>query len=153
MSVVPTIIELQIKKEAPMNEYNPEEVLSSHPVLTALKKQIEDLTNENANLRSRAYETLSNFNNYKFKLENVLRSYAEDDDSQIPLCVMIASDMDIELVQSKDFDINVTFSVTVTAPFGEEIDISEYDVSALLEDIDGIDYELNDTNVIYVRED
>ena len=143
-----------------MNEYNPEDALSSHPVLTALKKQIEDLTNEttklneeNLKLRNRAYELDNNFRNYKFKLENVLRSYAEEDDSQIPLCIMIAGDMDIELVQSKDFDINVTFSVTVTAPFGEEIDISEYDVSALLEDIDGVEYELNDTNVNYVRED
>lgn len=143
-----------------MNEYNPEEVLSSHPVLTALKKQIEDLTKEtttlneeNLKLRNRAYELDSNFRNYKYKLEHVLRSYAEDDESQAPLCVIIAGEMDIELVQSKDFDINVTFSVTVTAPFGEEIDISEYDVSALLEDIDGIDYELNDTSVNYVRED
>jgi hypothetical protein len=135
-----------------MNEYNPEDVLSSHPVLTALKKKIEDLTNENAKLSSRAYELNSNFRNYKYKLENVLRSYAEDDESQAPVCVMIAGDMDIELVQSKDFDINVTFSVTVTAPFGEEIDISEYDVSALLEDIESVDYELNDTNVIYVTE-
>ena len=133
---------------------------SQHPVLTQLHEKIAKLETDLESTktllethRNRAWELSSNFQNYKYKLENVLRTFAQEDPDSVELCVKIADEMDIELLNTKDFDINVTFSVTVTAPFGEEIDISEYDVDALLESVGGQDFEVNDTSVIYVTED
>lgn len=161
MSVVPLIIKL-LKKEDPMeNETVTLNIVpdSVHPVLQQLKNQIADLEKQVESLtasvdtyRNRSYELSSNFSSYKFKLENVLRTYAQEDEDNVELCVKIAEDMDIELTNTKDFEVNVTFSVTVTAPFGEEIDISEYDVDAMLE-LSGFDIEVNSTDVIYINED
>ncbi len=133
---------------------------SQHPVLTQLHEKIaeleakvEDLTKREDTQRSRAWELSSNFANYKFKLENVLRTHAQDDEGTVvENCVSIAEAMDIELLNTKDYDINVTFSVTVTAPFGEDLDLGEYDVDPTL-DISGYEFELNDTSVNYVNED
>ena len=132
-----------------------------HPVLTQLndkianlEKQLAEMTEREDKQRSRAWELASNFANYKFKLENVLRTHAQDfEGTVIETCVNVADEMGIELTNSKDFEINVTFKVTVAAPFGEEIEISEYDVSAVLEDLSGLDFELNDFGVNYINED
>jgi hypothetical protein len=133
---------------------------SQHPVLTQLHEKIAKLETDLESTktlmdthRNRAWELSSNFANYKYKLENVLRTFAQEDADNVEILVKVADEMDIELLNTKDFDINVTFSVTVTAPFGEEIDISEYDVDALLEGVGGQDFEVNDTSVIYVTED
>jgi hypothetical protein len=133
---------------------------SQHPVLTQLHEKIASLETDLESTktlmdthRNRAWELSSNFSNYKYKLENVLRTFAQEDPDNVEILVKVADEMDIELLNTKDFDINVTFSVTVTAPFGEEIDISEYDVDALLEGVGGQDFEVNDTSVIYVTED
>jgi hypothetical protein len=133
---------------------------SQHPVLTQLHEKIAQLETELEstktlmdNHRNRSWELSSNFSNYKYKLENVLRTFAQEDADSVEVLLKVADEMDIELLNTKDFDINVTFSVTVTAPFGEEIDISEYDVDALLEGVGGQDFEVNDTSVIYVTED
>lgn len=131
----------------------------THPVLSKLYEKIATLEKENADLktqsesyRTRSYDLSSNFTNYKYKLENVLRTYATEDEDNVELCVKIAEDMDIVLQNSVDLDINVTFSITVTAPFGEEIDISEYDVDAMLDNIGGQDFEVNSTDVIFITE-
>lgn len=147
------------------NEYETLEYVVSgenntpHPVLAKLYEQIATLeqkvatlTESESNQRNRYYDLSSNFNNYKYKLENVLRTTAQEDEDAVETCVAIAEAMDIELLNTKDFEINVTFNVTVTAPFGEEIELSEYDVDASL-DLSGIDFELNSTDVIYVNED
>jgi hypothetical protein len=133
---------------------------SQHPVLTQLHEKIAKLETDLESTktlmdthRNRAWELSSNFANYKYKLENVLRTFAQEDADNVEVLLKVADEMDIELLNTKDFDINVTFSVTVTAPFGEEIDISEYDVDALLESVGGQDFEVNDTSVIYVTED
>ena len=132
---------------------------TTHPVLSKLYEQIAKLETELEstktlmdNHRTRAWELSSNFANYKFKLENVLRTYAQDNSATAELFVEIANEMDIELVNTKDFEINVTFNVTVAAPFGEEIELSEYDVDATI-DLSGIEFELNDTGVVYINED
>jgi hypothetical protein len=132
---------------------------SQHPVLTQLHEKIaeleakvEDLTKREDTQRSRAWELSSNFANYKYKLENVLRTFAQEDADNVEILVKVADEMDIELLNTKDYEINVTFSVTVTAPFGEDLDLGEYDVDPTL-DISGYEFELNDTNVIYVNED
>jgi|SanBayMetagenome_1026888.scaffolds.fasta_scaffold92820_1 hypothetical protein len=131
-----------------------------HPVLTQLndkiaklEKQLAEMTEREDKQRSRAWELSSNFANYKFKLENVLRTYAQDNSATAELFVEIANEMDIELVNTKDFEINVTFNVTVAAPFGEEIELSEYDISAVLDDISGVEFEVNDFGVNYINED
>ena len=130
-----------------------------HPVLTQLndkianlEKQLAEMTENENKQRNRAWELSSNFANYKFKLENVLRSTAQEDEDTVETCVAIAEAMDIELLNTKDFEINVTFNVTITAPFGEEIELSEYDVDATV-DLSGFDFELNDTGVNYINED
>lgn len=150
MSVAPLIIDLT-KKEDTMNEYAPEQDTSYvHPVLTQLNDKIASLQTELESTktlmdthRSRAWELSSNFANYKFKLENVLRTYAQDNSATADLFVEIANEMDIELLNTKDYEITVTWNVTVTAPFGEEIEISEYDVDAYLNSV-GLEYEEND---------
>jgi hypothetical protein len=132
-----------------------------HPVLTQLndkianlEKQLADMTEREDKQRSRNWTLASDFANYKFKLENVLRTHAQTfEGTVIETCVNVADDMGIELTNSKDFEINVTFNVTVAAPFGEEIEINEYDVSAVLEDLSGLDFELNDVGVNYINED
>ena len=130
-----------------------------HPVLTqlndkiaTLEQKVATLTESESNQRNRYYEVYSNFSNYKNKLENVLRTFAQEDEDNVELCVMIADEMDIELTNTKDFTVNVSFSITVSAPFGEEIELSEWDVDASL-DLGGIDFELNSTDVVYVNED
>jgi hypothetical protein len=132
---------------------------SNHPVLTQLHEKISGLELELEstktlmdNHRTRSWELSSNFANYKYKLANVLRTFAQEDPDNVELCVKIADEMDIELLNSKDFEISVTFNVTVTAPFGEEIELSEYDVDATL-DLSGYEFELNDTSVNSVDED
>lgn len=132
-----------------------------HPVLTqlndkiaGLEKRLAEMTEREANQRSRNYDLASNFANYKFKLENVLRTHAQEfEGTVIETCVNVADEMGIELTNTKDFEINMTFNITVAAPFGEEIELSEYDISATLDDIGGLDFELNDVGVNYINED
>ena len=128
----------------------PEE--SQHPVLKQLTDKIADLEKQLTEViereykqRSRAWELASDFANYKLKLENVLRTHAQTfEGTVIETCVNVADDMGIELTNSKDFEITVSWNITVAAPFGEEIDISEYDVDAYLNSVGGLEYEEND---------
>jgi hypothetical protein len=133
---------------------------NTHPVLTKLYEQIANLEKELATAkeqtetqRNRAWELSSNFANYKFKLENVLRTHAQEfEGTVIETCVNVADEMGIELTNTKDFEINVTFNVTVAAPFGEEIELSEFDVDATI-DLSNIEFEMNDVGVNYINED
>lgn len=132
-----------------------------HPVLTQLndkianlEKQLADMTEREDKQRSRNWTMANDFANYKLKLENVLRTHAQTfEGTVIETCVNVADDMGIELTNSRDFEINVTFNVTVAAPFGEEIELSEYDISATLDDISGVEFEVNDFGVNYINED
>ena len=167
MSDPTAIIDLHLKKEDEMTETNygepdfnitarnlvasqPEE--SQHPVLKQLtdkiadlEKQLADMTEREDKQRSRNWTLASDFANYKLKLENVLRTHAQEfEGTVIETCVDVADDMGIELTSSKDFEISVSWNITVVAPFGEEIDISEYDVDAYLNSVGGLDYEEND---------
>ena len=124
---------------------------STHPVLSKLYEQIaqlekdkEEMRESNNSLHTRYYEIYANFNNYKYKLENVLRTYAQDHEATSEVFVELAHEMDIVLTNTKDFEISVSWNITVAAPFGEEIDISEYDVDAYLNSVGGLDYEEND---------
>jgi len=116
-----------------------------HPVLTQLNDKIANLEKQLEEQRSRNLELAYSFANYKLKLENVLRTHAQDfEGTVIETCVNVADDMGIELTNTKDFEITVSWNITVAAPFGEEIDISEYDVDAYLNSVGGLDYEEND---------
>lgn len=124
-----------------------------HPVLTQLNDKIANLEKQLADQRTRNYDLASNFANYKFKLENVLRTHAQEfEGTVIETCVNVADEMGIELTNTKDFEINVTFNVTVAAPFGEEIELSEFDVDATI-DLSNIEFEMNDVGVNYINED
>ncbi len=134
---------------------------STHPVLSKLYEQIATLTTENEKLKveneqhrknvgdtqQRYYDVYSNFAHYKVKLENVLRTYAQDNSASAELFVELANEMDIALENVKEFEIVARWRVSVSAPFGEEIELSEYDVDITLNDIGGTDFEVDDTDV------
>jgi hypothetical protein len=133
----------------------------AHPVLAKLYEKIATLETENARLtteneqhktnvtshQQRYYDVYSNFAHHKLKLENVLRTFAQDNESIAELFVEIANEMDIVLENTKEFEIVARWKVSVSAPFGEEIDLSEYDVDISLNDIGGIDFEVDDTDI------
>ena len=134
---------------------------STHPVLSKLYEQIATLTTENEKLKveneqhrtnvgdtqKRYYDVYSNFAHYKVKLENVLRTFAQDNSASAELFVELANEMDIALENVKEFEIVARWKVSVSAPFGEEIELSEYDVDITLNDIGGTDFEVDDTDV------
>lgn len=127
---------------------------STHPVLSKLYEQIaqlekdkEELRESNTALNTRYYEVYSNLANYKVKLENVLRTFAQDNSASAELFVEIANEMDIVLENVKEFEIVARWRVSVSAPFGEEIELSEYDVDTYLNSIGGVDFEVDDTDI------
>lgn len=130
---------------------------STHPVLAKLYEQIATLTTENdklkveneqhktnvANHQQRYYDVYANFANYKVKLENVLRTYAQDHGATSEVFVELANEMDIVLENIKEFEITVRWKISVSAPFGEEIEISQYEIDADLNGV-GFDFEVDD---------
>ena len=124
---------------------------NTHPVLTKLYEQIaqlekdkEEMRESNQSLHTRYYEIYANFNNYKYKLENLLRTYAQDHGATSEVFVELAHEMDIVLTNTKYFEIVARWKVSVSAPFGEEIELSEYDLDITLNDIGGTDFEVDD---------
>ena len=142
-------------------DFNVTPAESTHPVLSKLYEQIAALTTENEKLKveneqhktnvtshqQRYYDVYSNFAHYKVKLENVLRTYAQDNSASAELFVELANEMDIALENVKEFEIVARWKVSVSAPFGEEIELSEYDLDVTLNDIGGTDFEVDDTDV------
>jgi regulator of replication initiation timing len=134
---------------------------STHPVLSKLYEQIATLTTENDKLKveneqhrknvgdtqQRYYDVYSNFAHYKVKLENVLRTYAQDNDDMADKLVEIANEMDMVLENTKEFEIVARWKVSVSAPFGEEIELSEYDIDTYLNSVGGTDFEVDDTDI------
>jgi len=134
---------------------------STHPVLSKLYEQIATLTTENEKLKieneqhrknvgdtqQRYYDVYSNFAHYKVKLENVLRTYAQDNDDIADRLVEIANEMDMVLENTKEFEIVARWKVSVSAPFGEEIELSEYDIDTYLNSVGGTDFEVDDTDI------
>jgi regulator of replication initiation timing len=134
---------------------------STHPVLSKLYEQIATLTTENEKLKveneqhrknvgdtqQRYYDVYSNFAHYKVKLENVLRTYAQDNSASAELFVELANEMDIVLENVKEFEIVARWKVSVSAPFGEEIELSEYDIDTYLNSVGGTDFEVDDTDI------
>jgi DNA-directed RNA polymerase sigma subunit (sigma70/sigma32) len=80
-------------------------------------------------------------------LENVLRTYAQDHGATSEVFVELAHEMDIVLENVKEFEIVARWKVSVSAPFGEEIELSEYDLDITLNDLGGTDFEVDDTDV------
>jgi proline dehydrogenase len=134
---------------------------STHPVLSKLYEQIATLTTENEKLKieneqhrknvgdtqQRYYDVYSNFAHYKVKLENVLRTYAQDNEDMASKLVEIADEMDMVLENTKEFEIVARWKVSVSAPFGEEIELSEYDIDTYLNSVGGTDFEVDDTEI------
>ena len=134
---------------------------STHPVLSKLYEQIATLTTENEKLKveneqhrknvgdtqQRYYDVYSNFAHYKVKLENVLRTYAQDNEDMASKLVEIADEMDMVLENVKEFEIVARWKVSVSAPFGEEIELSEYDIDTYLNSVGGTDFEVDDTDI------
>ena len=128
-----------------------------HPVLAklydqiaTLEKKVETLSSERENFRTRANELSNNFANYKYKLENVLTTLAEDN-GNLTAALTIADEFDIALKNTKDFEVTATFRISVTVPWGEEIELSEYDFSASLESWEH-NFEIEDSNIDKIEE-
>ena len=140
-----------------IGDYVPE---SNHPVLAKLYERIAELETSNAqlektsndlresnqSLNTRYYDVYSNFANYKYKLENVLRTFAQDNSASAELFVEVANEMDIELNNVKEYEITVRWKITVAAPFDEEIELSEYDIDTHINSIGGLDFEVDDVD-------
>jgi hypothetical protein len=134
---------------------------STHPVLSKLYEQIATLTTENEKLKveneqhrvnvgetqQRYYSVYSEFAHYKVKLENVLRTYAQDHGATSEVFVELAHEMGITLENVKEFEIVARWKVSVSAPFGEEIELSEYDIDTYLNSVGGTDFEVDDTDI------
>jgi DNA-directed RNA polymerase sigma subunit (sigma70/sigma32) len=80
-------------------------------------------------------------------LENVLRTYAQDHGATSEVFVELAHEMDIVLENVKEFEIVARWKVSVSAPFGEEIELSEYDIDTYLNSVGGTDFEVDDTDI------
>jgi hypothetical protein len=159
MSVVSLIIEVIKRKRKMENtigtigDYNPQPE-NTHPVLAKLYEQIADLTEklEKATaLDGERVERINTLRNekwaYEAKVERVLTEAWEDYDKDT--IRHIASELDISLTITKQYEVNVSFTI---------------DVECDIDDVDSIDpewfeYSVNDsmvsdysTDVIYSKE-
>lgn len=101
-----------------------EATASQHPVLTALKAEIEQLKSDKEALQKR-HEFLStqfeHANTFKNRVEAVLRETIAEEYDQDTITT-IAGKLDIDLSVSTTYEVNVTFTIEVEHGIDEEID-------------------------------
>ena len=124
-----------------VGDYNPQPE-STHPVLAKLYEQIADLTTKlekATELDGQRVQRINELRNekwaYEAKVERVLVEAYEDYDKET--IKHIASELDISLTVTKQYEVNVTFTI---------------DVECDLDDVESIDpewfeYSVNDTMV------
>ena len=112
---------------------------SKHPVLTAMNEKFASLQNDYRLLQTR-------FTEYGNKLESILvegiDAYDED------TIRYVADAMGLSLSTTKEIEVNVTFTLTLEVPLGEEID-PEWDIEFEPKHEYIIDY---NSDVIYSKE-
>lgn len=115
---------------------------SNHPVLQQLKDKIVELTNEteinkatikdlHQRLQLKAKEV---FDKHEY-LNQVLMNAVENKYDRDTI-FYIANELDVELVQTKTYTVQVEFEVEVKLPLDEEFDASDVDYSLYHEHIE-----------------
>lgn len=153
MSVVDSILVLFTRKKKNMDEMTPTTLESNHPVLLQYKTQIENLTasikveQDNYNsMRERWQSAMQAKNAFEDRVKNVLVEALEDHDEDTVR--WIAEQLDIDLKVTKQFEVNVTFTVDVELEAGESFD-PEWDLEFSVSHSDLIDYS---SDIIYSKE-
>lgn len=155
MSVVTHIIKLLTRKKSPMDEmiteFTTEE--SKHPVLQGMRDKIAELeakVTKSNELDLERVQTINRLRNEKWQYEenakNVLVAAVEDFD--IDTIKHIAEQLGITLTQTKQFEVNVTFTVDIEVELGDEID-PDWDIEFTASHSDLVDYT---SDVIYSKE-
>lgn len=136
-----------------MDEMTPTTLESNHPVLLQYKTQIENLTasikveQDNYNsMRERWQSAMQAKNAFEDRVKNVLVEALEDHDEDTVR--WIAEQLDIDLKVTKQFEVNVTFTVDVELEAGESFD-PEWDLEFSVSHSDLIDYS---SDIIYSKE-
>jgi hypothetical protein len=126
---------------------------SNHPVLQALHSRIQELEAKVAKgleLDAERIQTINRIRNEKWQYEenakNVLVAAVEDFD--IDTIKHIAEQLGIILTQTKQFEVNVTFTVDIEVELGDEID-PDWDIEFTASHSDLVDYT---SDVIYSKE-
>lgn len=155
MSVVTHIIKLLTRKKSPMDEmiteFTTEE--SKHPVLQGMRDKIAELEARVENGKTLDAERAQTINRlrteqwqYEENAKNILVAAAEDFD--VDTIKHIAEQLGITLTQTKQFEVNVTFTVDVEVELGEEID-PDWDIEFTATHSDLVDYT---SDIIYSKE-
>lgn len=136
-----------------MDEMTPTTPESNHPVLLQYKTQIENLTasikveQDNYNsMRERWSSAMQAKNAFEDKVKNVLVEALEDHDEDTVR--WIAEQLNIDLKVTKQYEVNVTFTIDVELEAGTELD-PEWDVEFSASHSDMIDYSCD---IIYSKE-
>lgn len=136
-----------------MDEMTPTTPESNHPVLLQYKTQIENLTasikveQDNYNsMRERWQSAMQTKNAFEDKVKNVLVEALEDHDEDTVR--WIAEQLNIDLKVTKQYEVNVTFTIDVELEAGTELD-PEWDVEFSASHSDLIDYSCD---IIYSKE-
>jgi len=120
----------------------------------AKQENVDKLTKDLEMARAQHFELRSAKANYELKVKNVLIYVAEELDGDVETIKNIAEQADIDLTTTKSYELNVTISLDIEVPFGEDgpdtADIeSDIDVS-----VDSYNYTITDysTDPIYCNE-
>jgi uncharacterized coiled-coil protein SlyX len=138
-----------------INDYASSE--SNHPVLQQLKDRIAELETQletnKATAKALDVERVQSINRWrdaKFafeeKVKNVLVSAIEDYDEET--IKHVAEQLDVSLMVTKKFEVNVTFTVDIECEIGEEID-PDWDIDFTASHSEMIDYS---SDVIWSKE-
>lgn len=115
---------------------------SQHPVLAQINERLAELTNENATLVAKVKDLNERlqlkakevFDKETYLNETLMNAIENGYDRETVF--YIANELDVELVQTKTYTIQVEFEVEVKLPIDEEFDASDVDYSLYHEHIE-----------------
>jgi len=115
---------------------------NTHPVLAQLTERIAELTNDKGILEAKVKDLKERlqlkakevFDKHEY-LSQVLMNAIENDYDRDTI-FYVANELDVELVQTKTYTVQVEFEVEVKLPIDEEFDASDVDYSLYHEHIE-----------------
>lgn len=115
---------------------------NQHPVLAQINERLAELTNENATLVAKVKDLNERlqlkakevFDKATYLNETLMNAIENGYDRET--IFYIANELDVELVQTKTYTIQVEFEVEVKLPIDEEFDASDVDYSLYHEHIE-----------------
>lgn len=121
---------------------------NTHPVLAKMYARISELEVENALLKEadrenslRASNLKTDFDVYKALVRSNLIQIANENDGDKKTISMIADSLDIELSETRTYNVLVSFEIEIETPFDKEVDEDvfnidlDFDVSSYCLDI------------------